>query len=119
MQRPQAEHAAKMRIISNFQLGGPKHFTGADDPRHTLQENGGQTDLWYIDDGDILCHPILVPSYLRDYDVANDKVGADRTSQKTEVIFYDEVTLHATVSTVTAGSTTLRVAAGPRQFIAD
>ena len=37
---------------------------GADDPRHTLQENGGPADLWYIGDGDIFCHPILVPSYL-------------------------------------------------------
>ena len=33
----------------------------ADDPRHALQENGGVADLWYMDDGDILCHPVLVP----------------------------------------------------------
>ena len=84
------------------------------------------------DDGDILCHPILVPSYLRDFDDANDKVGAERNPQKTEVIYYaadldaalsewkiDDVRLHASVSTVAGGSTTLGVAVGPRQFIAD
>ena len=35
-----------------------------DDPRHALQKNGGRADLWYMDDADTLCHPILVPSYL-------------------------------------------------------
>ena len=39
-----------------------------------------------MDDGDILCHPILVPSYLQEFDVANAKVGAERNPQKTEVI---------------------------------
>ena len=29
-----------------------------------LQNNGGLADLWYIDDGNILCHPVLVLSYL-------------------------------------------------------
>ena len=41
-----------------------------------------------FDDGDILCHPILVSSYLHAFDDANDKVGAERTPQKTEVIYY-------------------------------
>ena len=35
---------------------------GATDPRHVLQKNGGLADLWYMDDGDILCQPVLVPS---------------------------------------------------------
>ena len=42
----------------NFRLGGPEKFTGAQDPRHSLQKNGGLADHWYMDDGDILCHPI-------------------------------------------------------------
>ena len=62
-QRLQAEHASKMQTVSKFQLGGTAKLTGADDPRHALQENGGLADLSYIDDDDILCHPSLVPSY--------------------------------------------------------
>ena len=43
---------------------GPEKLIGADDPRHALQENGGPADRWYLDDGDILCHPILYcPAY--------------------------------------------------------
>ena len=101
-------------------------------PRHALQENGGLADQWYVDDGDILCHPILVPSYLQKFDGANDSIGAERNPQKTEVIYcvkeldaaspgwkIDEVRLLASASTVAAGSNTLRVAMGPRQVIAD
>ena len=54
---------ADCRKLANFQLGGPGKFTGSDDPRHALQKNGGLADLWYMDDGDTMCHPILVPSY--------------------------------------------------------
>ena len=39
-------------------------LTGTDDPRRALQENGGLADLWFVDEGDIHCHPILVPSCL-------------------------------------------------------
>ena len=72
-----------------------------------------------------MCHPILVPSYLHELDDANAKVGAERNPQKTEVTHYvddlnaappewkvDDVQNMATVSTVTAGSTTLGVAVG-------
>ena len=52
-----------MRKNSNFLLGGRVD------------------DLCYIDDGDILCHSILVPSNLHEFDDAYDKVGA-------EVIYY-------------------------------
>ena len=65
-------------------------------------------------------------SYLHEFDDAKDKVGAGRIPQKTEVICYiadldaaphdlkiDEVRLHASVSTVAAGSSTLGVAVGP------
>ena len=85
-----------------------------------------------MDDGDFLCHPTLVPAYLREFDLANAKVGAQRNPQKTEVIYYckdldaappewniDEVKKQASVSTATAGSITLGVAVGPEQFIAD
>ena len=66
----------------------PENFTGADDPWHALQKNGGLADLWYMDRGDVLYHPILVPSNLQEFDIANAKVGAERNPQKTEVICY-------------------------------
>ena len=85
-----------------------------------------------MDDGDIMCHPILVPSFLREFDLANAKVGAERNPQKTEVVHYvndldgappewtiGDVQNMAKVSTATAGSITLGVAVGPRQYIAE
>ena len=51
------------------------------------KKNGGLADLWYMDDGDIMCHPVLVPSYFHEFDDANTTVGAERTPQKTEVIY--------------------------------
>ena len=54
----------------------------------TLQKNGGLADQWYMDDGDIMCHPILVLPFLQDFDVANARVGAERNPLKTEVIHY-------------------------------
>ena len=79
--------------------------------------------MGYTDDGDILCHPILVPTYLQQFDVANAKVGAERNPQKTEVIYYvndldaaplewriRDVQNMAKVTTATAGSITLGVA---------
>ena len=40
---------------------GLDKLTRADDPRHALPKNGGLADL-YMDDGDFMCRPILVPS---------------------------------------------------------
>ena len=73
-----------------------------------------------------MCYPILVPSYLREFDVANARVGAERNPQRTEVVYcvddlvaaapewkIDNVKQMAAVSTVTAGSVTLGVAGGP------
>ena len=37
-QRLQADHATMLQETANFQLGGPEKLTGADDPRHALQE---------------------------------------------------------------------------------
>ena len=94
------------------------------------KKNGGLAGLWYMGDGDILCHPVLVPSYLHVFD-ASAKVGVKRNPQKMEVTHYvddtwvppgwrnDDVQNMAMFSTVTAGSTTLGVAVDPRQFIAD
>ena len=78
LQRLQAEHTAKLQRVSNFQLGGPEQLTGDDGPRHALQEHGGLADLWHMDGGDVVCHPILLPSYLHEFDHAFTKVGAER-----------------------------------------
>ena len=87
-QRMQAEHAVRLQETANFQLGRPKKLTGANDPRHVLQRNKSLADQWYMDDGDIMCHPTLVLPFLQEIDVANAKVGAERNPQKTEVIYY-------------------------------
>ena len=81
-QRLQADHANKMQEVQIFSWCGPEKLTGVDDPRHASQENGGLADLWYTDAGDILCHPILVPSNLQEVAEANDKVGAERNPQE-------------------------------------
>ena len=73
-QQLRADHATRMQESADFQLGGPEKLTDAHDPQHALQKNGGLADLWYMDDGDIMCHPILVPSFLQEFDVANAKV---------------------------------------------
>ena len=85
-----------------------------------------------MDDGDILCHPILVPAFRQDVDVANARVGAEWNPLKTVVIHYvndldaappewriGDVRSLAKTSAVTDGSITLGVAVGSRQFIAD
>ena len=66
--------------------------------------------------------------FLRGFDVANAKVGAERNPLKIEVIHnvndlaaerIRDVQSTAKISTVTAGSNTLGVAVGPRQYIMD
>ena len=48
--------------------------------------------MWYIDDGDIMCHPVLVPFCLHEFDDANAKAGGERNPQKSEVIcFVDDL----------------------------
>ena len=87
----------------------------------TCQISGTSTD------GDNLCHPMLVPSYLQAFDAASDKFGAERNTQKTEVVYYlpnleaalleckiDDVCLLASVKVVDTGSNALGVAVGPR-----
>ena len=51
------------------------------------RKNGGLADQWYMDDGDTMCHPILVLPLLQDFDVANARVGAERDPLKTAVIY--------------------------------
>ena len=50
--------------------------------QHALQKSGRLADQWCVDDGDIMCHPILVLLFLQDVDVANDRVGAERNPRK-------------------------------------
>ena len=114
-------------------LRGPEKHTGAHDPQHALQKNGGLADQWYMDDGDIMCHPVLVLPFLQDFDVANARVGAERNPLKTEVIYHvndldasppewkngDVRSATCKKSALTAGSITLGVAVGSRQFITD
>ena len=84
-----------------------------------------------MDDGDIMCHPVLVLPFLQDFDVANARVGAERNPLKAEVICCvndldaappdwktGDVRSVAKTSAVTAGSVTFGVA-GSRQFITD
>ena len=81
MQRLQVEHTAKMQV-STFQLGGPQKLAKADHPRHALQKDGGVADLWYMDDGDIMCLAVFVPSDLHGFDDASTKVEAGRNHRK-------------------------------------
>ena len=50
-QRLHADPAARLQDSANFQLCGPGKLTGAHDPQHTLQKNGGMADQWYVDFG--------------------------------------------------------------------
>ena len=90
-------------------------------------EKRGLADPWYI-----MCHPILVPSFLQEFDVANAEVGAAWNPQKTEGINnandldsappewrIHDVQSMAKVSTVTTGSIALGVAVGLGKHIAD
>ena len=64
----------------DFQLGGLEKLNA----ERALQKNEGLADLWYMDDCDIMCHPILVPSFLQEFDVANaqSRSGAESRKQK-------------------------------------
>ena len=79
-----------------------------------------------------MCHRILVLPFLQDVDVANARVGAERNPLKTEVIYcvndldaaphewkIGDVRSLAETSAVAAGSMTLGVAVGSRQFVTD
>ena len=59
--RLQDEQRNRRQWIRNFQLGGSEKLSRAT-IRDTLcrKETGGLADQWYLDDGDILCHPLLV-----------------------------------------------------------
>ena len=47
LQQLRPDHATRLQESANFQLGGPEKRTGA----------RGLADLWYMDDGDIMCSP--------------------------------------------------------------
>ena len=80
-QRLQADHEVRLQETANFHFCGPEIFTRSRRPAVRAAKNGGLADVRYMDDGDILCHPVLVPSHLQEFDVANAKVGAERNPQ--------------------------------------
>ena len=66
-----------------------EYFTGADDPIHALQK---KKEAWrtcgtWMMVTSCVTRSWLVPSYLHEFDDANTTVGAERTPQKTEVIY--------------------------------
>ena len=69
-----------MLLLQDFQPRVPE--TGPDDPRHALQENGGPADFWYLDEGDILCHPARVLSHLALSDTAEAKIGVKEIDKR-------------------------------------
>ena len=51
------------------------------------KKNGGPADIWYLDDGNFLCHPMLALPCLQPFDIASGKIGAERNQQETKVIY--------------------------------
>ena len=82
VQRVHGEHRSRMHLLKNFRLGSPEKLTGANDPRHALQEHGGLADFWYLDDCDILCHPVLVLPFLQAFDTTDPETGCRKKSTK-------------------------------------
>ena len=82
LQRLQAEHAVRMQRISNFHLVDVKNSPElrTHDMLCNDLEPWRTCGTWMM--------PILVPSYLHEFDDANAKVGAERNPQKTEVVCY-------------------------------
>ena len=102
------------------------------DPRHEVQAFGGVADYWYLDDGDILCDPRLVLSFLTTFDDENPKVGAERNRLKTKVFYMtdadtletnatpwqlDGVRALATVATIAEVEPTLGVVTGEPEAV--
>ena len=121
-----------MLLLQNFQPGGPEKFTGADDPRHALSENGGLADFWSLDDGDILCHPELVLPYRAAFLTRQTQKMVQKDVDKTNRSHLlrlrsgqhfdwkiSEVRALATVATAVHGNIILGVAVRPRRCIAD
>eukprot|EP00973_Karenia_brevis_P001265 172883-Karenia_brevis.AAC.1 len=55
-------------------------------PGHEIQSGGGLVDVWYLDDGTIVCDPMLVVPFLNQFDVHSGRAGASRNRAKTYVI---------------------------------
>ena len=87
IQHLQAAHELRLQETANFQLGGPGKSTGADDPRHTLQNLAWQTcGTWMMVTSCVT--RTRCPLTLLELEDANAKVGAERTPQKSVVIYY-------------------------------
>ena len=46
-----------------------------------------EADKWFLDDGDILCHPVLVAPYLKAFDGVNVRVRSQRSRLEQDVIY--------------------------------
>ena len=73
-----------MQESANFQFCTEK-LPCAHDPQHALQKNGGLADHWYMDDGDIVCHPLLVLPFCRTSTLPTPE---SERNPRTEVIYY-------------------------------
>ena len=115
------------------QVGGPGG-TLQPSPDNEVQQGGGLADFWYLDDGDIICDPLLVLPHLKAFDQANAPAGAQRNLIKTEVVLLaseeeiarnstawnlEQVRALATVKSATDPGITLGVATGELQVCKD
>ena len=83
-----AGHILQLRPdLLPFTLRGGEDHASEDDPRHMLQKCGGLADSWYLDDGDIMCQPLLVLPHLMAVDIGNAQIAAERTQLNSEVIY--------------------------------
>ena len=57
-------------------------------PDHEVRKAGGMVDVWYLDDGTIMLHPIFVCPYLRAFDSLKARTGGRRNLAKTKVTVY-------------------------------
>ena len=98
------QNLSRERQTVFFQIPGPSTTLGvgeslpsapearltsqACDHRHKLQEHGGLVETWFLYDGDILCHPVLVAPYLKAFDGVNVRVRSQRSRLEQDVIYY-------------------------------
>ena len=114
-----------MQRVSNFQLGGPEKISGADDPRHALQENEGLADP---------CSLVMVTSFVIRYwcrlTCMNSMTPTTRAksaeNRKLSIMLRTWTQPHLSGKLTTCGNWPLSPQQplegphlGPRQFIAD
>ena len=57
-------------------------------PGNRIQMAGGVVDVWFLDDGTVVCDPLLVVPYLLAFDDASGEKKASRNLSKSNVIIY-------------------------------